>query len=179
MPAALERENDPVLLHWRNAGEDIEGFRGMFERRVGHHIDVVSANYRCYVHADPIANVARDKLIVAGNDLHGHAIGAERSQHFRGILEWGVGKSDETGETESGFVGNRIRLRYLYSLRGHGQCSKPASAQFLKSALTGGARGFIQLGGVIAILRGIADRKNSFGRPLRDEDSFRSALHDH
>ena len=73
----LERAQDAQLLRRRDPREDVRPLGDARERRLVEALDLAAEHDAAAVDADLAADVRRHQLVVAADDLHGHAVLAE------------------------------------------------------------------------------------------------------
>ncbi len=75
------------------------------------------------------ADVTRDQLVVAGQDLHGDAVALELRQHLGDIRQDGIGEADEACQHEIGLVVARVGVPWLQPAVGDRQHAQTVRAQ--------------------------------------------------
>ena len=110
MTAALQGENDAVLLRRRDTGEHRRLFRQMSEDGIVDPRDVITARDLLIVQRDVPADVVRDELVVARENLHGRAVALEFRQYISDVRQDRIGEADEAGQHEIGLIVPRVRV---------------------------------------------------------------------
>ena len=112
MAVCTQTAHHPVLVRGGELGEDLCALHGFGQRRIVHLFYLAAQQQRLIRQANVAAYLARDTVVVAGQDFHGHAMCAQRCQCRCGAFFWRVQKGDIARQCESGLVrrmiGNRV-----------------------------------------------------------------------
>ena len=132
--STLQREDDPVLLRWRDPREHRRLLRQMTEGRVVDPGDVVAGDDLLLVERDGSADVTRDTFVVAGQNLHRDAVALELRQHVSDVRQDGVGEADEARQHEIGLIVARVGGARLQPAVGDRQDAQTILAHVLVDA---------------------------------------------
>ena len=99
--------------------------------------DVVTGRDLLIVQRDAPADVVRDELVVAGENLYRHAVALEFRQHLGDIRQNRVGEADKSGQDQTGLIVARVRVARLQPAVGDRQNSQAVRAQLLVNGVTG------------------------------------------
>ncbi len=108
-PRALERAHDARFVVRGELGEHGVLRRDRAERRVVESGQLGAEYDVSDVEPDVAANLARDEVVVAGEDLHRDPLGGERSERGSGGFLRRIEEPDEAGQNQLRLVGDRIR----------------------------------------------------------------------
>ena len=104
VPFALQGADDPLLVGGRQPGEERRVLRGLGKLGVVHGLDLGAQQDAIGREAHFLANLAADQLVVAGEDLDGHAVVFQRrNRRRRGVL----------GRIEEGHVAHQHQVAFV------------------------------------------------------------------
>ena len=126
---ALEGLDDALLVRRREAGEHVGGLDGLGQLRVGHGLDLAAEHDLLGIDADLGADLAGDEVVVAGQDLDGHAVLAQGGDGFGGGVLGRVEEGEVAGQDQVGLVGLGIGGLLLDFLGGDGQHAEAVLAE--------------------------------------------------
>ena len=133
--------------------------------------DLAAENDAVHRQADFVADLARDDVVVAGQDLHLHAAGLQRRERGGAGLLRRIEKRDVAEQREVGLVGDRIRrLRRRHLLEGDRDDAKPVGVELRRRLLRRGEVAGIEGAGLAVDRVVLAGREHLFDGALADED---------
>ena len=109
VPAALQREDDAILLRRGHAREDRGLLGNVTQRRIVETIELVARDDGLVADADLSTDVTRDHIAIAGDDFDLHAVCLELRERVGGIRQDGIREAEKPGQDELGFIGSRVR----------------------------------------------------------------------
>jgi hypothetical protein len=90
--------------------------------------DVVAGRDLVVVERNAATEVSRDEFVIAGENLHGHAVALEFPEHLRDVRQCGVGEADEAGQDQISLVVTRVGVFWFQPTIGDRQGTRKPSA---------------------------------------------------
>ena len=179
MAPRVQRAHDAILLDRRDAGKDGGPLGGGGERGVGHALDVAAEEHRAGVEPDLGADLLRDELVVARDDLDLDPVGPQRGERLRHALARGIEEGREADEDELALVGHRVAgLRPNLAVR-HGERAVPLGAEPVEEVVDRRSRRRVERRRRAVELGRRAAWQHALRRALGDEQAPAAVLHDH
>src|SRR5215469_164918 len=100
----MQRFDDAGLLRRRYLGAHSDALQPFRQLLIGHLVEVAAEQDVIGHHANLTADLARDDVVIAGQDLHSDPGARQRSDRGAGTLLWRVKKSDEAQQRQAGFI---------------------------------------------------------------------------
>ena len=174
----LERAEDPMLLRRRDAGKDVRLLCDPREGALVQVLDLTAKDDPAVVDADLAADVPSDELVVAGEDLHLHAVAAQAGDGVGDVLEEMVGEGQESRQGELAFVGRLEARGPRHAAMGDRQHPESPLAQGAEGGEGTGDRQFVQgLRPAVDLVRR-AGRQDAFRGALGNQEIVAVFLHD-
>ncbi len=171
---AVQGIDDGRLLRRRDLGEHDRRLGEICQLVRRHRSHLAAENDAVHRQADFVADLARDDVVVAGQDLDLHAAGLECADRRGASLLRRIEKRDVAEQGEIGLVGDRIgRLRRRHLLVGDRDDAKAIGVEFRRRLLRRGEVAGVERAGLAADGVVLAGGEHLFDGALADEDMNR------
>src|SRR5579871_1481354 len=177
VPAALQTENDPVLLLRRHSGKDGAVFGLVRQGSIVHGIDLVAGDDAVGRQPDIVGDLLRHVLVIAGHDDHGNAVFLQRIENCRDPLLGRVEECRKPGQRHLLLRRQRVSGLLLYLADGDSEGAESVGTQLLEGLLRLGSPAFIERLGNPVNDDSPADTKNALRLAFSNKEVLTTAVH--
>ena len=171
VPAALQCEDDAILLPGRYAREDRRLLGHVTERRIVETVELIARDDGLVADADLPTDMTRDDIAVAREDLDLHAVRLELRERVGGIGQDGVREADKPGQHELGFIVSRVRRPGVEPAIRDREHAEPVGTELLVDRRAGVPGGIGQRLDAAIHFEGRRDGQHRFGGALGHQQS--------
>ena len=175
----MQRLHDARLLRWRQLGQHRSAFHLLGQFVVAPAVDFAAEDDAAHRQPDLAADVARDRFVVAGQHLDGHAVLLQHANGLAGAVLRRIEKGDIAGEYQSVLVGHAVgRLLRRQFLVSDGNDPEAVVIEFARQRLQLVMVFWFQRYDFAVLFGPIADVVDLLDRSLADQDVRAAVLGD-